>query len=76
MALTFTTADLDALKAAFLTGALSVSIGDRTVTYRSQRELLAAIQMVQDVLNGISSDVENNPGTIQAGYARKPAGTE
>lgn len=72
MALTFTQADLDALKAAFVTGALTVEIGDRKVTYRSQRDLLAAINMVDAAINGISDDIDNNANVVQSGYARKP----
>jgi hypothetical protein len=72
MAVTFTQADLDALKAAFVTGALEVQIGERRVKYRSQSELLAAINMVDAAINGVSDDVDDNPNVIQAGYARSP----
>lgn len=70
MALTFTQADLDALKAAFVTGALEVTIGDRRVRYRSQSELLAAIRMVEEAISGVSDDIDDNPNVIQAGYSR------
>lgn len=76
MALTFTQSDLDALKAAYLTGALEVQMGDRRIKYRSQAELLSAIQLIQSYLDGISDDVDDNPNTIQAGYARRPRGSE
>lgn len=72
MALTFTQADLDALKAAFVTGALEVQIGDRRVKYRSQNELLAAIKMVEQAVSGVSTDLADNPNVVQAGYSRKP----
>jgi hypothetical protein len=76
MALTFTQADLDALKEAFVTGALEVQIGDRRVKYRSQSELLAAIDMVQNALNGVSDDIDDNPTMIVGGYSRKPRCSE
>jgi hypothetical protein len=72
MALTFTQDDVDALKAAFVTGALEVQIGDRKVTYRSQKDLLAALKMVEEAVNGGSTDVDDNPNVIQASYSRKP----
>lgn len=72
MALTFTQADLDALKAAFLTGALEVQIGDRRIKYRDQAALLAAISMVQAAVDGVSDDIDDNPNVVQAGYARSP----
>jgi hypothetical protein len=72
MALVFTQTDLDALKAAFVTGALEVQIGDRRVKYRSQAELLAAIKMVEQAVSGVSEDIDNNPSVIQATFSRKP----
>ena len=70
MALVFTQSDLDALKAAYVTGALEVQIGDRRVKYRSQAELLSAMKSVQDYLDGISDDVDENPSVIKAGFSR------
>jgi hypothetical protein len=69
MALSFTQADLDALKAALLTGATTVQIGDRTITYRSQKDLLAAMRMIENYLNGVDTD-DSGPNTIQAGFSR------
>lgn len=74
MALTFTQADLDALKAAFVTGALRVKIADREVQYRSQSDLLAAIRMVEEAVSGASDDVDSNPNVIQAGFSRGAGG--
>lgn len=51
MALTFTESDLAALKAALLSGASEVSIGDRRVKYKTQKELIEAIRMVEAYLN-------------------------
>jgi hypothetical protein len=70
VALTFTQADLDALKEAFVTGALEVQIGDRRVRYRSQSELLAALRMVEEAVSGITETVDENPNVVQAGFAR------
>ena len=50
MALTFTESDLDNLKAALLTGALRVRIGEREVIYRSQAEILKAIKMISEYI--------------------------
>ncbi len=72
MAVTFTQAELDALKEAFVSGTLEVHLGDRKVVYRSQKDLLAAIKMVSEAIDGISDDVDDNPNVIQSGYARKP----
>ncbi len=69
MALTFTQADLDALKAAYVTGAKVVQIGDRRVEYNSPADLLKAISLVQTALDG-STDIEDNPNVIQAGFSR------
>lgn len=70
MSLVFTQANLDDLKAALISGAMEVQIGDRRVKYRSQAELLAAIKMVQNYLDGVSTDVEDNPNVIVSSYSR------
>lgn len=70
MGLTFTQSDLDALKAALLTGATEVQIGDRLVKYRSQKELLAAIKMVTSYLDGVPSTADGNPDIIRPTYSK------
>jgi len=66
--MTFTAADLVALKAALISGALRVRIGDREVTYRSQAELIAAIQMIQQVIDGSgSADSQNVKASFSKG---------
>lgn len=70
MALVFTQADLDALKAAFVSGTLEVQMGDRRVKYRSQKELVEAMNSIQTYLTGASADVAQNPAVIQAGFSR------
>ena len=50
MALTFTQAELDAIKKAYATGALTVKYEDRSVTYRSLSEMERIIaRMEQDL---------------------------
>ncbi len=70
MSLTFTQSDLDNLKAALVSGASKVQIGDRTVEYRSQKDLINTIKMVQDYLDGVSTDVDDNPNVIRATYKK------
>lgn len=70
MALVFTQADLDNLKAALVSGTSRVQIGDRVIEYRSQKDLLAAIQMVQNYLDGVSTDVDDNPNIIRPTFSR------
>lgn len=66
MSMGFTTADLANLKAALVSGALEVTIGDRTVKYRSQKDLIATIAMVQAELEGDSPATTSK--IIQATY--------
>lgn len=47
----FTLSDLNNLKAALVTGAMSVQIGDRTITYRSQSEIISLIKLIDAQLN-------------------------
>jgi hypothetical protein len=64
--ITFTQADLDALKAAFASGALRVNLGDREIIYRSQAELAKAIEVVQNSLSAPSGSA----ALIPASYKR------
>jgi len=68
MALTFTQADLDNLKAAFVSGALEVQIGDRLIKYRSQKDLVQALEMVKRAVEGFSS--EDSPNVVQATFSK------
>ncbi|QDX23814.1 hypothetical protein FP568_23180 [Pandoraea pnomenusa] len=45
--MTYTTAQLDALKRALATGERRVSFGDKTVEYRSVEELQVAIRTIE-----------------------------
>ena len=51
----FSQADLDAVRAAIASGALSVTLDGRTVTYRSVAELFAAEQRITSALSGRAS---------------------
>lgn len=46
----WTQTDLDAIEAAIATGELTVRFADRQVTYRSMAELIAARNLIKDVL--------------------------
>ncbi len=70
MALTFTQADLDRLKEAYLTGAREVQVGDRKIVYNSPKDILAAIQVVQEYIEGVSTDVDDNPSIIRPTFSR------
>lgn len=61
----FTTHDLSNLKAALVSGALIVQIGDRMIRYRDQNDIIKAIRMVKQELEGIPSDTAT---TIQATF--------
>ncbi len=70
MALTFTQADLDRLKEAYLTGARKVQVGDRTIEYNSPKELLAAIELVSAYIDGLSDDVDDLPNIVRPTFSR------
>lgn len=67
MAITYTEADLAAAKAALLTGAGEVQIGDRRIKYRTQAELLQLINLIQTAISGSGGE---NPNTIQASFSK------
>lgn len=69
MAITFTSADLDALKEAYLTGAKKVKIGDREIEYRDQSEILEAIRNVTAALEGGSAKTAAS-SIVQAKYSK------
>ena len=43
----YTQAELDALKEAIATGALTVRHGDKSITYKSTAEMLAAVERIK-----------------------------
>lgn len=52
MSITFTSSDLDKLKAALISGVLEVQIGDRRIKYNSRADLIKAINTIEKALNG------------------------
>lgn len=66
--LSFTQADLDNLKAALISGASSVTIGDRTITFRTKQELIDLIALVKSSLEGTNDDVSS---VVVGGFGRK-----
>jgi hypothetical protein len=67
--MTFTEADLENLKAALISGARKVQIGDRIVEYRSQNEILAAIRLIEQTIAGTSTDSET-ANVITSSFSR------
>jgi hypothetical protein len=73
----FTIEDLANLKAALASGALIVTIGDRTVKYRDQKDIIQAIRMCLEELNGVPTDtVANVQGSFNKGSWGSSGGTE
>lgn len=70
MALVFTQNDLDNLKAALVTGASRVKIGDREIEYKSNKDIMEAIKIVQNYLDGVSTSVDSNPNIIRPTFSR------
>lgn len=69
-AIGFTTKDLANLKAALASGALIVTIGDRTIKYRDQKDIIQAIRMCLQELNGTPTDtVSLVQGTFSKGQS-------
>lgn len=66
-ALGFTSEDLANLKAALVSGALIVRIGDREIRYRDQKDIIQAIRMVQQELDGVATDTV---ATVQATFSK------
>ncbi len=69
--MTYTESDLLKLKEALLTGASSVSIGDRTITFRSQADLLKLIESIQTNLQAEDEDWIPTSNTVQATWRKK-----
>lgn len=67
--ITYTEADLEALKEALVSGASEVSIGDRRVKYKSHEEIVQAMKIVQASLDAQASKTTQNnfPATFSKG---------
>lgn len=70
MAVVFTQADLDNLKAAYVSGARKVQVGNRLVEYNSPDEILKAMETVANYLAGNSTSIDDNPSVIQSTFSR------
>ena len=66
----FTIEDLVSLKEALVSGASTVQVGGRMITYRSKKELLELIRLVEDDLNGTADD-DCNSSVVVAGFDKK-----
>lgn len=68
----YTQDDLTTLKSALMSGAQSVTVGDRSITLRSKEELLALIDIVEkDLAGDTSSQALENTSVIVSGFSRK-----
>ena len=66
--MTFTTQDLANLRAALVSGALEVQIGDRRIKYRSLAEIQALIRAIEI---SIADEVpEESPDIIKATFSK------
>lgn len=63
----FTQDDLIALKAALLMPEAEVTIGDRRVKFKTQKEILQMIQIVQEALDGVPTE---SPNQIAASFSK------
>jgi len=65
--MTYTEADLESLKKALLSGAQSVSVQGRTITFRSLVELKSLIAEVEAALNA-ELPVDEQPAPLKSVY--------
>jgi hypothetical protein len=68
MALSFTQTDLDNAKAALVSGAMEVRVGDRIIKYRSQSDIINLIQAILQYLDGVN--VTDTPNVVSATYSK------
>lgn len=69
--MTFNEEDLEPLKAALLTGATSMTIDGRAVTFRSLQELKETIQMVQDSIHREANPESSGaPSNVRATFSK------
>lgn len=67
----FTQQDLDNLKEALVSGAATVMVNGRSVTYRSKQDLLDLIKLVEDDLAGNDISGEDLSSVVIGGFNRK-----
>lgn len=68
MAVGYTSDDLAALKAALVSGATRVRIGEREINYRSQKEIQDLIAQIQTELSPPSTS--SSPNLIKATFSK------
>lgn len=66
----YSEADLLKLKEALLSGATSISVAGRTITFRSQNDLLTLIEQVKAALAAQSPAPTVNPNKITATFKK------
>lgn len=67
----FTQQDLDNLKEALVSGAATVMVNGRSITYRSKQDLLDLIKLVEDSLAGSDVAGEDLSSIVVGGFNRK-----
>lgn len=68
----YTQDDLIQLKLALASGATMVSVGGRTIQYRTKKELMELIKLVENELNGTTeADDTTNANMIVATFDKK-----
>lgn len=68
MALVFTQTDLDNAKAALVSGATEVRVGDRIIKYRAQTDIINLIQVISQYLDGVNT--QTTPNVVSATYSK------
>lgn len=66
----YTQDDLNALKEALLTGATQVTVNGRTIIYRSKKDLMDLIKMIEDQLSGADTS-DSSSTVVVGGFSRK-----
>lgn len=67
----FTQQDLDNLKEALVSGAATVMVNGRSITYRSKQDLLDLIKLVEESLAGDDVSGEDLSSVVVGGFNRK-----
>lgn len=69
--MTFTTEDLAPLKEALLSGALTITANGRTITFRSQQDILDLIQKIEaSIYSAENPTADVNPKKIKATWSK------
>lgn len=71
--LNFTEQDLNNLKDALKSGVTTVTIGNRSMTYRSLDDILKLIKLIENNINDTASESTTN---VVSGFSRKGENNE